>query len=476
MLKGYSEYKDVESNWINKIPITWGFLPLQSQMEERKEKNDRKQTKFILSLTAALGVIPYSEKKSGGNKAKEDITKYNIAMENDLIVNCMNVVAGASGISKYYGAISPVYYALHIRNENSNIKYWEYIFRNQKFYSSLVGLGNGILMKQSSSGKLNTVRKRIPMTKMNRVMLPVPPKSEQDKIVQFLDWKTSEMNRFIHQKKKQIKLLEELKQVKISRIGTKGIKTDIVMKNSGLDWLGEIPTHWELVRVRNNYSLQNGISESGAFFDKGTPFVNYGDVYNNRILPREVKDVADSNEQQQRTFSVKKGDIFFTRTSETIEEIGIASVCLEDIPQAVFSGFLIRARAKSNKLLAEYVGLYLQSQSVRNYFTKEMNLVIRASLGQNLLKSLYIPVPPIDEQKEIVEYAKKIIDKFEKTIANVKKEITLVEELRTKLISDVVTGQVDVRDVKIPTYETETDIMDSEDDTDEENLDESMEE
>ena len=79
MLKGYSEYKDVESNWINKIPIAWGFLPLQSQMEERKEKNDRKQTKFILSLTAALGVIPYSEKKSGGNKAKEDITKYNIA-------------------------------------------------------------------------------------------------------------------------------------------------------------------------------------------------------------------------------------------------------------------------------------------------------------------------------------------------------------------------------------------------------------
>ena len=103
MLKGYSEYKDVESNWINKIPIAWSFLPLQSQMKERKEKNDKKQTKFILSLTAALGVIPYSEKKSGGNKAKEDITKYNIAMENDLIVNCMNVVAGSSGISKYYG-------------------------------------------------------------------------------------------------------------------------------------------------------------------------------------------------------------------------------------------------------------------------------------------------------------------------------------------------------------------------------------
>ena len=260
MLKGYSEYKDVESNWINKIPIAWSFLPLQSQMKERKEKNDKKQTKFILSLTAALGVIPYSEKKSGGNKAKEDITKYNIAMENDLIVNCMNVVAGSSGISKYYGAISPVYYALHIRNENSNIKYWEYIFRNQKFYSSLVGLGNGIIMKQSSSGKLNTVRKRIPMTKMNRVMLPVPSKSEQDKIVQFLDWKTYEMNRFIHQKKKQIKLLEELKLTRINNLVTKGLTHDVKYKQSNVEWIGEIPEHWDVDHIKQHFKVKKRIA------------------------------------------------------------------------------------------------------------------------------------------------------------------------------------------------------------------------
>lgn len=472
MLKGYDEYQEVDSNWLDKLPDNWQFLPLQSQLQERKEKNDKNQTNFILSLTAAVGVIPYSEKKTGGNKAKDDITKYNIAHENDLIVNCMNVVAGSSGMSKYYGAISPVYYALFVRNEVSNIRYWEYIFRNKKFYSSLIGLGNGIMMKKSSTGKLNTVRKRIPMNKLNRVMLPVPPKAEQDQIVRYLDWKVSEMNHFIHEKKKQIRHLEELRKIKISQIATRGIHEDVEMKESGLDWLGDIPKHWSVTRVRNNYTLQNGISESGAFFDKGSPFVNYSDVYKNRILPTEFTDVANSSKQQQETFSVRKGDIFFTRTSETIDEIGIASICLHDVPKAVFSGFLIRARAKSEQLDPEYVGLYLQSQCVRNYFTKEMNLVIRASLGQNLLKSLYIPIPPKDEQREIVEYLYKVLDDFDCMISNIRKEISLVEELRVKTIADVVTGQIDVRNVIIPEYTVD----EADEDFDSDDIDDGSEE
>lgn len=464
-MKGYEGYKESGIPWDICEPATWDCVRGKALFDNPKYINKNNEYKNVLSLTLK-GVIRNNIENPYGLVPKSYDT-YQLFEKDDLVfklIDLENISTSRVGLVGEQGIMSPAYIRLVLRKkEKQNIKYYYYqyfsLYQRQIFNS----LGAG-------------VRQTLSARELLEQKIMVPPKLEQDKIVQFLDWKTSEMNRFIQRKKKQIKLLEELKQVEISRIGTKGIKTDIVLKNSGLDWLGEIPTHWELVRVRNNYSLQNGISESGAFFDKGTPFVNYGDVYNNRILPREVKDVADSNEQQQRTFSVKKGDIFFTRTSETIEEIGIASVCLEDIPQAVFSGFLIRARAKSNKLLAEYVGLYLQSQSVRNYFTKEMNLVIRASLGQNLLKSLYIPVPPIDEQKEIIEYAKKIIDKFEKTIANVKKEITLVEELRTKLISDVVTGQVDVRNVEIPVYETEMDIIDSEDDSDEENPDESMEE
>ena len=171
-------------------------------------------------------------------------------------------------------------------------------------------------------------------------------------------------------------------------------------------------------------------------------------------------------------FSVKKGDIFFTRTSETIDDIGIASVCLQDVPKAVFSGFLIRARAFTTDLLPDYVGYYLQSQKVRNYFTKEMNIVIRASLGQNLLKSLYIPVPPKEEQREIIDKLKCILEEFDAIIDGIKREIKLLEELRTKIIADVVTGQIDVRDVVVPEYSRDED-TDSDDIEDDEEIEES---
>lgn len=467
MLKGYSEYKDVESNWINKIPIAWSFLPLQSQMKERKEKNDKKQTKFILSLTAALGVIPYSEKKSGGNKAKEDITKYNIAMENDLIVNCMNVVAGSSGISKYYGAISPVYYALHIRNENSNIKYWEYIFRNQKFYSSLVGLGNGIIMKQSSSGKLNTVRKRIPMTKMNRVMLPVPSKSEQDKIVQFLDWKTYEMNRFIHQKKKQIKLLEELKLTRINNLVTKGLTHDVKYKQSNVEWIGEIPEHWDVDHIKQHFKVKKRIAGKEDY-----------DVLSITQQGIKKKDISSNEGQMAQSYAnyqfVYPGDFAMNHMDLLTGYIDISKQFGVTSPD-----YRVFTLSDSEHCFAPFYLMVFQIGYKRKIFYKFGKGAANQGRWRLPITAFYdyaIQVPPIDEQREIARQCDEVEKQINEMISRINKEITLVEELRTKLIFDVVTGQVDVRDVKIPIYEAETDIIDSEDDTDEENLDESMEE
>ena len=435
MLKGYSEYKDVESNWINKIPIAWGFLPLQSQMEERKEKNDRKQTKFILSLTAALGVIPYSEKKSGGNKAKEDITKYNIAMENDLIVNCMNVVAGSSGISKYYGAISPVYYALHIRNENSNIKYWEYIFRNQKFYSSLVGLGNGILMKQSSSGKLNTVRKRIPMTKMNRVMLPVPPKSEQDKIVQFLDWKTSEMSRFIHQKKKQIKLLEELKLTRINNLVTKGLTHDVKYKQSNVEWLGEIPEHWDVDHIKQHFKVKKRIAGKEGY-----------DVLSITQQGIKKKDISSNEGQMAQSYAnyqfVYPGDFAMNHMDLLTGWVDISKY--EGVTSPDYRVFVLNDK---NGMCPKYY-LYMMQMcySARIFYGLGQGVsgMGRWRLQADKFLNFYIPIPPYDEQKKIADYITDKVNHIEVEIDKRNKLIKKYQEYKKSLIYEVVTGKKEV--------------------------------
>ena len=420
--------------WYGEIPEHWEAKRVASILTQRREKNDPVQTDFILSLSAKSGVVPYSERtEKGGNKPKEDLTKYSVARANDLLVNCMNVLAGSSGVTKWDGAISPVYYALCPRNENDvNIWYYNYVFRLITFYRSLIGLGKGILFHETDSGSLNTIRLRIAMTSLNNVSLPLPPRDEQDQIVRYLDWKVSGINKLINAKRRQIELLGEQKRVLIE---------DALSSVSG-----------QTVLCRYLGSLQNGISEAGDFFTAGTPFVNYSDVYKNAILPSAVTGIAKANKKQQETYSVVKCDIFFTRTSETIDEVGLAAVCDETISQAVFSGFVLRFRPRQGVFYNPYAKYFFRSIRVRDYFTQEMNLVTRVSLGQTLLKNLPVLLPDLNVQSNVAECLDELCAKIDKIVDKLNTETILLQEYCTRLISDAITGKLDVCEVVVPDY------------------------
>lgn len=226
---------------------------------------------------------------------------------------------------------------------------------------------------------------------------------------------------------------------------TEGLDPNVSMKDSGVEWIGDIPKHWTVSKIRYLGTTQNGISAGGEYFGSGYPFVSYGDVYKNRVLPLEVNGLAQSTLSDQESFSVQEGDIFFTRTSETIEEIGFTSVCFKSIDKAVFAGFLIRFRpSKKAQLLKEFSKYYFSSAMMRIYFVKEMNLVIRASLSQALLKNLDVLLPPISEQKQIFEYLENVTGKIELAISVKQSEIEKLKEYKTTLINDAVTGKIKV--------------------------------
>lgn len=250
MSSGYSSYSEFGQKWARRIPDHWEAKRLKAIFAMRKERNNPVITNNILSLTAKQGVVPYSEKEgAGGNKPKDDMTKYNIAHENDLLVNCMNVVSGSAGVSRYYGAISPVYYALYPRNDE-NVWYYHYIFRLLSFQRSLIGLGKGILMHESENGKLNTVRMRISMDYLGNVLLPIPPRSEQDQIVRYLEWKVSNINKLINIQKKQVRIIEELKEKVACEALLHGIDDGVSYKASGIAWIGSIPEHWKVIKIK----------------------------------------------------------------------------------------------------------------------------------------------------------------------------------------------------------------------------------
>ena len=286
---------------------------------------------------------------------------------------------------------------------------------------------------------------KIMNNEMASVHALIPPVSEQTKIADFLDRKTAQIDTIIEKKQKLLQLLEEKKKSVINEAVTKGLNPDVPMKDSGIEWIGDIPESWEISKLGYLGSFQNGVSKGGDYFGTGYPFVNYGDIYKNFSLPLKVEALANSTEEDRISYSVEKGDVFFTRTSETIEEIGIASTCLETIPNAVFSGFTIRFRPDLKSSLFEGFSKYFfRSNYVRISFTKEMNLVTRASLSQTLLKSLTIFLPSLEEQKSIAKYLDNYEKKFFEVSQKLNFQIEKLKEYRQSIISEAVTGKIAV--------------------------------
>lgn len=279
---------------------------------------------------------------------------------------------------------------------------------------------------------------------LNQYMAYRLPSELQTAIANYLDRKTAEIDELIAQKERLIELYEEEKSAIINQAVTKGIDPNVRLKDSGVEWLGKIPEGWVVKRLRYVGNCQNGVSKGADYFGTGFPFVSYSDVYNNFVLPQNVEGLANSTEIDQVNYSVIKGDIFFTRTSETIEEIGLSSTCLKTINRAIFSGFLIRFRPFDGILFERFSKYFFRSKLHRLFFVKEMNLVTRASLSQELLKRLPVILPPFPEQREIASYLYQAISSIDAKIEKTKKIIELQKEYRTALISEVVTGKIKV--------------------------------
>jgi len=296
---------------------------------------------------------------------------------------------------------------------------------------------------EKGTNKTTVESLRLPM--LQNFLVFVPPANEQHKIVNVLDTVCDEIDTSINEVKNKIHTLEAYREALITEVVTMGLKKCPV--ETRIEWIGQIPSHWSIKKLRYLGNLQNGISKDASYFGSGFPFVSYGDVYNNITLPQMVDGLVESTATDRRIFSVKRGDVFFTRTSETIEEIGFASTCLSDLDNATFAGFLIRFRPSGNALLPEYARYYFRNSKLRKYFVKEMMIVTRASLGQNLLKNLPVLIPPKDEQLEIAQHLDMKLSEINDCIAAEEKYLSTLQSYRQSLIYEYVTGKKRVKEV-----------------------------
>lgn len=422
--------KDSGIEWIGNIPKNWAIKPVYTCLNEINQKNSPIMTTNILSLTNKDGVIPYSERGNQGNKSKENFEDYKVVYPNTIVANSMNILIGSVGLSKYEGCVSPVYYVYEAKS-CADVRYMNYLFQMELFQQKLRQFANGIL----------EIRLRVSSHDILHQKVAVPNYVEQQAIADYLDEKCSKIDEIIAEAKASIDEYKELKQSVIFEAVTKGLDKTAEVKDSGYDFIGCIPDKWEMCKVRHLGTAQNGISIGGDAFGSGYPFVSYGDVYKNYSLPKTVDKLVQSSEEDRKRYSVEKGDWFFTRTSETIDEVGFSCVCEETIPDAVFAGFLIRVRPFNNRIYTGFAKYYFRSKHLRAFFVKEMNLVTRASLSQGLLKDTPVVVPPYDEQIEIANYLEDRCATIDGIIKDKESLITDLEAYKKSLIYEVVTGK-----------------------------------
>jgi type I restriction enzyme S subunit len=429
-MKQYKTYKDSGVEWIGEIPKQWEVSKVKFLFDIQKGKTPKKLLDELsesdLEIYLSMDYLRGNPKQIFYVGNDENII---ISEEGDILLLWDGSNAGEFMLSKK-GVLSST--MAKITNKSINKSYQWFLFKC--FERILKDSCNGMGIPHVD-GKL-----------FRGSILPLPSTEEQTQIANYLNNKTEQLDTLIAKKEQLISLLQEERTAMINQAVTKGLDPNVPMKDSGIDWLGEIPAHWGLKKLRYLGNNQNGISEGAEFFGKGFPFVSYSDVFKNRVLPVNASGLANSNEKHWSNYSVEKGDVFFTRTSETIEEIGMSSVCKKTIDKATFAGFLIRFRPYKGKLDIDFSKYYFSCFIPRVFFVKEMNLVTRASLSQELLKRLPVLVPSIEEQFKIAQYLNVQTEKIDKTLDNISKQIKQLKEYKTALISEVVTGKVDVRE------------------------------
>lgn len=443
--KPYQKYKPSGIAWLGDIPEHWSQIRLQYLFKEQDHRSEHGQEE-LLSVSHYTGVTKRSEKFSSGELISNASTLvgYKIVKPGDLVMNIMLAWNGSLGISKYYGITSPAYCVF--KPINIIEKFFEYLLTTKKAQQEF---------RKNSTGIIDS-RLRLYPDKFLKIKTLLPPKVEQTAIANFLDYKTAKIDRFIRKKKQLIKLLNEQKAVIINDAVTKGINPNVKTKPSGIEWLGDIPEHWEVRKLKYVAEcFPSNIDKHSKENEQKVRLCNYTDVYKNDYITNDMSlMIATATDEQILKFTLLKDDVIITKDSETANDIANPALVIEDLNNVV-CGYHLSVLRPNEKLLGAYLFRTLQVKTINIQFEIYSNGVTRVGLGVYDLKKAKIPISPLPEQQAIVSYIEKETATINQTIEKIEKELALVAEYKTALIAEAVTGKIDVREYKVPEIENE---------------------
>lgn len=441
-MQAYFEYKESNIPWLGKVPKHWRLLPCRAIVDNQIKKNEGAENQEYLSLMANIGVIRYEDKGDVGNKKPDDLAKCKLVKRGNLVINSMNYAIGSYGMSPYDGVCSPVYIVLEPNESLVERRFALRLFENKPMQKHLALLGNGILEHRAA----------IKWDDIKSQHVPVPPLEEQKAILDFLDQETARIDNLIAEKQTFINLLKEKRQALISHVVTKGLDPNVKMKDSGVEWIGEVPEHWDvLLHRRLINTIEQGWSpqaDSNPPNDNQWGVTKLSAVKSGSFYPGECKAMLDEHDPS-KGLRVNEGDFLITRAN-TPELVGDVCIVGNLDDRKIIICDLIYKLIYDKSTNPRYMMYWFLGQPARAQIKIDArgSSMTMAKIAQSHIKSWKIPVPPIEEQGQAVAYLDQVLSKLYSISKEVEASIDYLREHRTALISAAVTGKIDVRNQK----------------------------
>lgn len=410
--------------WFKCLPNGWRATKIRELFSERNTKVSDKE--FEPLSIGKMGVVPQLDtavKTDNGDNRK-------LICIGDFAINSRSDRKGSCGISEYTGSCSLIITVLKPHN-SLNDRFYHYLLRNHYFSEEFYRNGKGLV------ADLWTTK----WEEMRNIFIPVPPRAEQDQIVRFLDWKTAKIDKLIEGYQNQIALLEEKKLSYIDRLITGKENINSTFVDSGVAWIGNIPSHWKVDKVKNHFQILKRIAGKEGY-----------DVISITQQGLKIKDIS-SNEGQMASSYAKYQFIYPNEYAMNHMDLITGYIGLSKmfgVTSPDYRVFSLTDEDNCDLIYYLYVFQMGYKRKIFYGFGRGAANKGRWRMPAINFKNYEIPIPPIEEQKEIVLKIQRYEETINTTIKNIYKQIALLKEYRTRLISDVVTGQINVQDEVIP--------------------------
>lgn len=422
----YDTYQDSGIDWVGDIPSHWSTQK-GKWLFEKRERPVRQEDDIVTAFRDGMVTLRSNRRTEGFTNAVQE-HGYQGIRKGDLVIHAMDAFAGAIGVSDSDGKATPVYAACVNRGEfDTNSHYYAYLLRFMSKAGYIEALAKGI-RERSTDFRFND---------FGKLLLPLPPKDEQDRIANFLDQKTAEIDEAIAKKKRLIELLKEQKAILINQAVTKGMNPGVPMRDSGVAWIGEVPEHWEPKKLKHLCEILDCKHLTAPFVAEGVPLASLREVQSKKInlatanmtTPKFFKKLIEGGRKPQQ------GDIIYSRNVT----VGFAS--LVDVNREFGMGqdvCLLRPSLTD--------GMYLVHQLMSNMVQEQIRQLLIGSTFNRInisqIKELVVIQPPLEEQKAISNHIDAVELEYSELTQAIQREIAALQEWASVVVSNAVTGKI----------------------------------